>query len=272
MKHIYTIVTLFLLMFVGTSCEDDYRDMVLFEGVEPIYQIGTCDNLISSVTLYLTDGDGIVLGVDGGDGDYSLEIGDVTVATAEFVESNNGYRRIRVVPKGESSTAITVRDSSGKRTVLHVQVYEYYKIVWNVRQRGFGLINGNVADDSWRTIQMDIEKQLTMKMNGRYEMIPADKEDHFRGGGALHVYPDADSETPLIGTYEAVEGDNSSMNFRFLYNGEVHVFTTKNPLTSVTRTDPIQPLLMWEEVTSLSPVALPEGCKVYQAEQWMYTR
>ena len=23
---------------------------------------------------------------------------------------------------------------------------------------------------------------------------------------------------------------------------------------------------------ALSPVALPEGCKVYQAEQWMYTR
>lgn len=272
MKYIYTIVTLSLLMFVGTSCEDDYRDMVLFEGPEPIYQIGTCDNLISSVTLYLTDSDGIVLGIDGGDGDYSLETGDANIATVEFVKGNNEYQRIRIVPKGESSTTITVGDSSGKKTVLRVQVYEYFKIVWNVRQRGFGLVNGNVADESWRTIQMDIEKQLTMKMNGRYEMIPTDKGDIFRGGGTLHVYPDADSETPLTGTYETVEGDDSSMNFRFLYNGEVHVFTAKNPLTPVTRTDPIQPILMWEEVTSLSPVVLPEGCKVYQAEQWMYIR
>lgn len=272
MKHIYAIIALFLLMFVGTSCEDDYRDMVLFEGMEPVYQIGTCDNLISSVTLYLTDSDGIVLGIDGGDGDYSLEIGDAAIATAEFVENNNGYRRIRVVPKGENSTTITVRDSGNKKTILQVRVYEYYKIVWNVGLRAFGLINGNVEDDSWRTIQMDIEKQLTMKMNGRYEMIPADREELYLAGGTLHVYPDADSETPLIGTYEAVEGEESSMNFRFLYNGEVHTFTSKSPLTPVTRAAPIPPLLMWEEVTSLSPVALPEDCKVYQVEQWMYAR
>ena len=46
MRHIYSILILISLLFVGTACEDDYRDMVFFTGEAPIYQIGTCDNLI----------------------------------------------------------------------------------------------------------------------------------------------------------------------------------------------------------------------------------
>ena len=71
MKHIYSILMLISLLFVGTACEDDYRDMVFFTGDAPIYQIGTCDNLIGSVNLYLSKPEGIIVGVDGGDGNYS---------------------------------------------------------------------------------------------------------------------------------------------------------------------------------------------------------
>mgnify|MGYP007028356853 CR=1 FL=1 len=53
MKHIYSILMLISLLFVGTACEDDYRDMVFFTGEAPIYQIGTCDNLIGSVNLWI---------------------------------------------------------------------------------------------------------------------------------------------------------------------------------------------------------------------------
>ena len=48
MKYIYSILMLISLLFVGTACEDDYRDMVFFTGDAPIYQIGTCDNLIGN--------------------------------------------------------------------------------------------------------------------------------------------------------------------------------------------------------------------------------
>ena len=58
MKHIYSILILISLLFVGTACEDDYRDMVFFTGEAPIYQIGTCDNLIGSVNLYQNHPDG----------------------------------------------------------------------------------------------------------------------------------------------------------------------------------------------------------------------
>lgn len=30
MRHIYSILILISLLFVGTACEDDYRDMVFF--------------------------------------------------------------------------------------------------------------------------------------------------------------------------------------------------------------------------------------------------
>ena len=45
MKRIYSVMALFLILFVGTSCEDDYHDIVFFTGAEPIYQVGTCDCL-----------------------------------------------------------------------------------------------------------------------------------------------------------------------------------------------------------------------------------
>ena len=47
MKKLYSLFALIALLFATSGCEDDYRSMVLFEGVEPIYQIGTCDNLVS---------------------------------------------------------------------------------------------------------------------------------------------------------------------------------------------------------------------------------
>lgn len=51
MKKLYSLFALIALLFTASGCEDDYRSMVLFEGVEPIYQIGTCDNLVSNLLI-----------------------------------------------------------------------------------------------------------------------------------------------------------------------------------------------------------------------------
>ena len=122
MKHIYSILMLISLLFVGTACEDDYRDMVFFTGDAPIYQIGTCDNLIGSVNLYLSKPEGIIVGVDGGDGNYSIVNGEDAIVTAAFVKSESGYQRIQIIPKAEGETGITVRDGSGSSTLLRVKV------------------------------------------------------------------------------------------------------------------------------------------------------
>ena len=52
MKKLYSLFALIALLFTASGCEDDYRSMVLFEGVEPIYQIGTCDPLHSHSVDY----------------------------------------------------------------------------------------------------------------------------------------------------------------------------------------------------------------------------
>lgn len=54
MKKLYSLFALITLLFTASGCEDDYRSMVLFEGVEPIYQIGTCDNLFLIIFLKQT--------------------------------------------------------------------------------------------------------------------------------------------------------------------------------------------------------------------------
>lgn len=53
MKKQYFLLTLAWLLFAVSGCKDDYRSVVLFEGAEPIYQVGTCDNLVSSLAFFL---------------------------------------------------------------------------------------------------------------------------------------------------------------------------------------------------------------------------
>ena len=140
MKHIYSILMLISLLFVGTACEDDYRDMVFFTGEAPIYQIGTCDNLIGSVNLYQDKPEGIIVGVDGGDGNYVIINGNDAVVTAAFVKNENGYQRILVTPKGIGETSITVRDGSGSSAMLRVKVDECVKFVWSKEKDGIVVI------------------------------------------------------------------------------------------------------------------------------------
>lgn len=269
MKHIYSIlVALFVVLIANTSCDEDYRDMVLFEGVEPIYQIGTCNNLLSSLTLYLTHPDGVVLGIDGGDGDYSLEGVDVAVATVELVETMNNYSRIKVTPKAEGIVTIRVNDGSGASTVLRIMVRDRFKFFFFVEHTTF-LRTEEIEGSLWNQIMSDLSSALTVKPQGSYTLIPADTDGT---RGELHINPSAYDNDLLTGTYEMLKGEGGEDVFRFSYNGEVHEFTNR-PLGNLVTRESLRPMpteAWYEDVTSLSAVAVPQGCKVYRAEHWMY--
>lgn len=270
MKHFYSIVSLLsIFLFVGTSCEDDYRDIVLFEGVEPIYQIGTCDNLISYLTLYLTNPDGAVLGIDGGDGAYSLEGGDDAVASVVFSEDLNGYRRIKVKPVGEGVTNVVVKDGNGGMTMLKVVVKDCYKFRYFVQQVGY-FCSDKLEENLWNQIQVDLTATMTMKQEGYYTLIPSEPGNLRYGGGKLLVHASAMVSGFMEGTYETVELEEGKFAFRFSYNDEVHDFAFEPLGLPTTQTDSMSPMTVYEDVTSLVTAPLPEGCRVYRLEKWMY--
>lgn len=270
MKHIYSILAFCFFLIAGTSCEDDYRAMVLFEGVEPIYQVGTCDNLVSSVTLYLSNSDGIVLGIDGGDGKYSLDGADAAVASVAFSDDINGYHRIKVLPKGEGVTNILVRDSNGASTILKVTVEDSYKFYYYVRGTAL-MCKGEIDDELWSRVQADLNSVLTVKAGGTYTLMPADLESPYWGGGRLRVHASALVEGFVDGTYEMAEGEGGRAVVRFRYNGEVHDFTTFNPFGKPeTRVEQAVRVDQYEDVTSLVTETLPEGCRIYRVERWEY--
>lgn len=265
MRRIYSIVTtLLLFLTVSTGCEDDYRDMVLFEGVEPIYQLGTCDNLVSSLTLYLTNPDGVVLGIDGGDGDYSVSSDNASMVAVTFAEDVNGYRRIKILPKAQGVTTILVKDHSGASTMLKIIVEDCYKFYIHVRQTAYGH-TGELSESLWSQIQEELAVALMVQKGGTYTLIPADKDDPWYGGGELRVHPSALVEAFVEGTYEPLESEGT-LAYRFRYNNEVHEFTHKAP--AITRDSPIAPVYMFEDVTPFVSAALPAGCKVYRQEKW----
>lgn len=91
MKKQYFLLTLAWLLFAVSGCKDDYRSVVLFEGAEPVYQVGTCDNLVSSLAFFLSETEGeTVLGIDGGDGAYTLTNEHESVASVTFAGDSNG--------------------------------------------------------------------------------------------------------------------------------------------------------------------------------------
>lgn len=270
MKKLYSLLASIMLLFTVSSCDEDFRSMVLFEGVEPIYQIGTCDNLISSLTLYLTNPEGVVLGIDGGDGNYSLRDVDATVATVDFTDDMNGYRRLRIVPKKEGVMNIIVADGSGSTTMLQVKVKDSFKYYFHVEDVAY-IHTGDIDEDTWNAIVSGIDQQMTMKKQGNYQLIPTDPASSAYRGGKLRVLT-----APLIqgffeGTFDFVEGEGGSLIYRFSYNNEVHDFFHHNPLSQPgTRMSSISPFVMYEDVTSYSPVAVPQGCEVYRMEKWIY--
>lgn len=270
MKKLCSLFALIALLFTVSGCEDDYRSMVLFEGVEPIYQVGTCDNLVSVVTLYLAKPDGIVLGIDGGDGAYALEGGDAAIATVAFTEDMNGYRRVKVQPVGEGVINVVVKDGSGGMAVLKVVVKDCYKFHCFVQQIGYHC-SAELEEKHWNQIRVDLTAAMTMKCEGNYTLIPADEENPWYGGGKLRVHASALVSGFMEGTYEMVEVDEGKRRgCRFSYNGEVHDFFYEPLEYSDTKASPVPSVVFYEDVTSLVTASLPQGCRVYRLEQWMY--
>ena len=234
MKHIYSILMLISLLFVGTACEDDYRDMVFFTGDAPIYQIGTCDNLIGSVNLYLSKPEGIIVGVDGGDGNYSIVNGEDAIVTAAFVKSESGYQRIQIIPKAEGETGITVRDGSGSSTLLRVKVDECLKLIWSKKKDGI-VVTGEATEEQKKNIADAFTDFFTVKVGGRYERGPV------------------------------VDGEVERLGLLFKYNDEEHFYTFNGP--DLTRMSVMEYMDFWEDVTEVCPVEVPVGCKVYHVER-----
>ncbi len=268
MRNLYSIVaTLLFVLVASTSCEEDYRDMILFEGAEPIFGQDGNNNLISSVTLYMTNPEGIVLGIDGGDGNYSL--GEVsTIAAVTFSESENGYSRIKVTPKEEGVVTVRINDGSGASTILKITVRDRYKFYYFVEYTTF-FHTGEMEENHWNQIKVDLTSILTVKDQGSYTLIPENTNDS-QERGELLVHPSAITQEVIMGTYEFIEGEDGENVLCFRYNDEVHKFSFKSPENITTKNSPIPPLVGYEDVTSLSPAAVPQGCKVYRAEHWMY--
>lgn len=266
MKHICSILLLVSFLFAGTACEDDYRDMVFFTGDKPIYQKGTCDNLISSVNLFLTHPDGIVVGVDGGSGSYSVISGDDAIVTAVLAKAENGYARVLITPKAEGTTVVTARDSEGNQALLRIEVDECLKLTFVKLREGI-VITGEVTEEKKNEISAAFTGLFTVKVMGKYELIP-DVEDNLWMGGTLRVYTDDKATTPILGRYDSVAvGEQQHRGVRFSYNDEEH-FYSFGTFPEVTRVSPVNGSIdFWEDVTELCPVELPQESKIYHIEQ-----
>nr|WP_302829837.1 hypothetical protein [uncultured Bacteroides sp.] len=266
MKDVYTIIALVCLMLVGAGCQEDYRDMVIFEGVEPIYQIGTCSNLVSSVTLYITDTEEIVLGIDGGDGNYNLFNEHESVAAVTFDEDVNGYRRIKVQPLAAGQTVLRITDGSGTDTKLYITVKNRHEYKMKKMACEYAISDG-APMDLLANVQKALAERPWLKDNGYYLLIPDEGASSFGEKGVLEIYSEGKENVPLIGRYDTIpvedEEGNTQPVWQFTYGNEkrLYIRTLSSGGSNTVR------CVLAENITEFCPSGLlPDGVTVVLRE------
>lgn len=272
MRRIYFIVTtLLLFMIAGTGCEDDYRDMVLFEGVEPLYEIGACKNQISSLDFYLTDAEETVLGIDGGDGNYKLSGADATVATVAFADDINGYHRIKVVPKAPGVTTLIITDGNGASAQLRITVKDRLK--YAIKKMGFSYIfSEGITSETQSEVLKEFSSRPVLENGGYYLLIPDEDAQVGLDNGTLEIYPKGNENSPLVGRYEIVPivGANGAtfQGWQFTYENEKRIFAREYRSTG----DSSGSINLTQELTTLcSPGVLPKDGKVFYQEKFSFS-
>lgn len=270
MKKLYSLFALIALLFTASGCEDDYRSMVLFEGVEPIYQIGTCDNLVSNLSYYLSEtNEDTVLGIDGGDGSYNVINEHESVASVTFTDDVNGYQRIKIHPLAAGETIVKVMDGSGESTQLRITVKSRRQYTMTKMAFEYGISNDAVTELLGGVAEA-LSDRPWLENGGYYVLVPDKDCSHFLEKGVLEIYPTGKEEKPLMGRYDTVpvedeDGDTYAL-WQFTCNGEQRLFTrtlSRNGDSSVVK------CVLAENVTPFCPSALlPEGGLVIYREMF----
>ncbi len=270
MKKLYSLFALIALLFATSGCEDDYRSMVLFEGVEPIYQIGTCDNLVSFLSFYLSETEGeTVLGIDGGDGSYRVINEHESVASVTFTDDVNGYQRIKIHPLAEGETIVKVMDGSGESTQLRITVRSRRQYTMTKMDFEYGISDGAPTELLGEVFE-ELSNRPWLENTGYYVLVPDKECSNFLEKGVLEIYRTGKEDKPLVGRYDTVpvedeDGDTYAL-WQFTCNGEQRLFTrtvTGNEGSSVVK------CVLAENVTPFcSSGLLPEGVLVIYREKF----
>lgn len=267
MKHFYSIILFAMCLLVGTSCkDDDDREIIFFNGDAPIYDAGGCVNLVSSVSLYTNSSESSTVGIEGGDGEYTVHTTDPTVAIAELVPESNNYFRLKLTRKKMGETLVTVKDGNGKSAMLKVTVGEF-KYTWPVTKVEIA-IKGTVTAEKKAEIEAFFKDTYPVPVGGRYELYP-DSQSNLMRQGRLVVYLNDATVAPFVGRYEMkpimIDGKEVP-GYYFTYNNEEHLYF--NTLYSPVTRDPGPGYYyLAEDVTAECTVELPEGIKIYRGQR-----
>ena len=272
MKKLYSLLTLAVLLFAASGCEDDYRSMVLFEGVEPIYEVGTCDNLVSSLLFYLSETEEeAVLGIDGGDGSYDVINEHESVASVTFTGDVNGYQRIKIQPLAAGETTVKIMDGSGESVQLRVTVRSRRQYTMTKMSFEYG-ISSSVSMELLDGVSKALSGRPWLENGGYYVLVPDKGCSNFLEKGVLEVYPTGEESEPIVGRYDTVpvedeKGETYAL-WQFSCNGEQRLFTRN--LSRYDGNGATVKCVLAENVTPFCPSGLlPEDVLVVYREEFI---
>lgn len=259
MKRTHSILLLLMFLLLGTSCEDDYRSMVFFSGEKPIYQIGTCTNLVNYITLRISSKKDVVIGIDGGDGNYTYSVDFDNIIKIEEADATGGYRHICIKPQALGEVSIIAKDGSGNQAILVVTVIEP-KTQYVAMTKKIEFVNQQLLTEE-EANRIGSEQVLSFPVNngGGFEIYPNDNNS-YEDEGDLKVYVGDEANTILSGRYlrrDIIWQGEEQIAFDFTFGEKTHTYIVENKRVSE------RYQLFREDVTSQCG-KLPDGVKVYR--------
>lgn len=264
MNRTHSIILLLMFLFLSTSCEDDYRSMVFFSGDKPIYQVGTCTNLISNITLRISSKEGAVVGIDGGDGNYTYLVDDDNIVKIEETDAAGGYRHICIKPQALGEVSIIARDGSGNQAILFVSVAEP-KIRFKAMAKKIEFVNQQLlTEEEVNRIGSEQMSGFPVNIGGGFEIHP-DENGSYENQGNLQVYVADEAGTVLSGTYlrkDVTWQGKKQIAFDFTFEEKTHTYIVENKLVNERSIG--QNYLLFREDVTFACGALPDEVKVYR--------
>lgn len=264
MKRTHSIILLLMFLFLGTACEDDYHDMVFFSGDKPIYQIGTCTNLVNNITLHISNKAGTVVGIDGGDGNYTYSVDNDNIVQLEETDATGGYRHICIKPQTLGDVSIIAKDGSGNQAILTVSVTEP-KIRFRAMAKKMEFVNQQLlTEEEVNRIGSAQISSVPVNIGGGFEIYP-DENGSYENPGNLKVYVADEVGTVLSGTYlqkDVTWQGRKQIAFDFTFGEKTYTYIVQDK--PVNERSLGQTYLLFREDVTSDCGKLPEGVIVYR--------
>lgn len=198
--------------------------------------------------------------LQGGDGKYSVKVGNDKVVKAEMISTVDF--RLKIIAIGE--TTVTIMDNSQNRLVLNI-IVDYLTNKFIIVKHDIEIVGDDLTENEKQAIKTKYLSEIPVKEGGGYKFIYADTPDDSKA----IIYPDTYGEKGIETTFIIKELENAegvkTQAYEVVIQDENRVFVLQRYYSS-TKMTPAYPVALIEDITKKVQVEYPKAELVFTSQ------